>query len=201
MTKEHKLVNHTPSFKIHDVQGCISLRQEHSGLQRCFHCFMIIIYILNFFASLSKDKTNSPIHFKVGGSVCTWQHRGFEPLYAWSSFKCLYVYNNLYSHNISLHVHRVYNILPVELHYETETAERGWLEMKSCSRLPDSLHRESSSHPLPSTFPVRSRILQRGCWLFLPLPSLKMYFSPHSAYHDKIASCLLLHQTTFFFSF
>lgn len=69
MTKEHKVVNHTPSFKTHDVQGCISLRQEHSGLQRCFHCFLIIIYILNFLHHCQKTKLTLPFISKWGFSV------------------------------------------------------------------------------------------------------------------------------------
>lgn len=73
---------------------------------------------IKLFASLSKDKTNSPIHFKVGvqcapGNTGALNYCMHDPV-----LNAYIVYNNLYSH-ISLHVHRVYNVLPVELHYET----------------------------------------------------------------------------------
>lgn len=167
MTKKHKLVNHTPSFKIHDVHGCISLHQEHSGLQRCLHCFSIIMYTLNFLLHWQKSKLLSP-SFQNRGSMWIWQHRGAELLSAKSTFKC----SRLSKCVISLYL----TVSAPCLQYTPKrvtswdiTVERGRWEMKSCSWLPDSLHRESSSHPPPSTFPARSRMSQRGRWLLLLL--------------------------------
>lgn len=70
--------------------------------------------------------------------------------YPQSSFKCLQVYQHVQHLNISLGMHHALDIPPIKLQDEMKSAEKRWLEMESCSSLPNTLHRESFSCPTSS---------------------------------------------------